>query len=460
MNQTRFDAITQMIVAFQAIPNAAFPGNRLLATQGKNVNLAQQTGEALWSRYSLKNARVSNRFERTNGVYLWMILLNTATGQTSIRFVKTNIYFEFGAKHFMLKNRSAGMVVIGAGELQIWNGRIGFNLLSGTYQVPILNYLRTQGVSDQEISVYYNTVVKLAFGAPDAEILVPFSTPIVDTVLLQHFTRANLNTAGIPFQDIKFSTTKWLKHLVMAQTGWTPQLGAIGKKMGTKSTSGAVFKLKGHPELLVKISLLPFKTNGQPAVEFHNNEVRGYQQALAVGATPVEIRAAFVFQAAPDPRFGEIYQLYVDGSAPTISVIVMTNFFWPATDFTSSGNLYDLVQRDPASIPAVCKVVRQLLRKLHLNGRTRHGDAHPGNILFRKRAGGNYEVGLIDFGGSLEDNTMSNEPIITRGNRQMNTKTNLNGTQIPVPQYANRNIAGVHMYRTPNAWFMEHFYNR
>jgi len=133
-------------------------------------------------------------------------------------------------------------------------------------------------------------------------------------------------------------------------------------------------------------------------VELHNNEVRGYRQALMARATAVKIDAAFMIQAPVDPRLGEIYTMYVPGSAPTLSVIVMDNFFEPRNQFSAVGDLFDLVQSDPASIPVVCKEVRSMLRRLHLDGATRHGDLHPGNILFRKRIGGNYELSFIDFG--------------------------------------------------------------
>jgi hypothetical protein len=458
MNNARAGQITQAIGQAQLANPNFFALNHQLATQGKNVNLSYQTGEAIWSRLNLKNAQVSRNFERGDGVFLWMILINANTGQVSIRFVNTNPYFEFGSKHFMLKNRSPGMVVLGAGEAQILHGVITVNLLSGTYQAPILAYMQANGMTPQEIHAYYQKIIREAWGAPDATLLNPYTIPIVDNILIQHFTKNNLNREGIPHQDIKYSTTRWLKALVGGQPAWT--WGEMGPKIGKKSFQGIVFKLSNHPGLIVKISLLPFKTNGQPATEFHTNEVRGYRKALSVGATAIEIRSDFMLQGPIDPRFGEIYQLYQPGTAPVLSVIVMTNFFWPRQNYTSVGDLFDLANMNPGIIPDICKQVRQKLKALHRQGKTRHGDIHPGNILFRKAAGQPYEISLIDFGASLKDESLTNEPIITRGPRYTNQYTNMfTGNSFVRSAYGNNNVQGG-IYRVPNAWYLEHVYNR
>jgi len=456
MNATRRDTITRMIVQISSNP-ASFPANSGGAP--RNANLSVQTGEAIYSRLNARNSRISNRFDRVDGVYLWMIMVNTANNTPQVRFVKTNPYFEYGSKHFMLRNRSPGMVVLGAGELQIAGGMVRFNLQSGTYQKPILQGLQAMGISEQEIAMYYNWLVKNSFGAQDAEILLPYTTPIVDHILIQRFTRANLNAAGIVYQDIKYSTTQWLKQLITSVQGWPAGI-EIGKKVGKKSLTGVVFQVATRKDLLVKVTLLPFRINGNPAIELHQNEVRGYKEALRVGATAVRIEGDFMIQAPVDPRLGEIYTMYAPGSSPMLSVIIMTNYFYPKAQFSSMGDLFDLVQRDPVSIPTICKQIRLMLRRLHLDGATRHGDLHPGNILYRRRIGGGYEISFIDFGNSYEDHTMSDEAIYTSGNRTMNVGTNLNGRVIPKPTYANRTMGTAHASRVPNAWYMEHFYNR
>jgi hypothetical protein len=443
--------LSQQIISISSQPNV-FPANGGGAP--RNVNISPRVINAagqVFSRFNARNARRLTSFPTENGIYLWIVSVNiTNLNDYSTSYVKVNPYFEFGSKHFMIKNRRPNMVVMGAGEMEKNGLNVRYNLLSGTYQRVITDRLLAMGITVDQIETYYKGMVPFAFG-----VAAQYTRdPIVDRLIIQQFSTQNLNAAGVAYQNIPYSATRWLKTMITTQPGWT--LGTIGKKVGSRSVWGAVFRLDTRPDLLVKITLLPMKTNGTPALEMHKNEIRGLQKAKEVDVTQVQVVFEGVITIPDNPILGQIFNGYTSGHNQSLSVVVMTDFFYPPAQFTEYGDFNQFIQRNPGIINLACEHIRQCMRLLHGAG-VRHGDLHPGNILYRKNVSdGRFIFSFIDFGLSVKDNTFTNAAIIKSGNMNSNIIRNMNGQNVVRPSVRNRNIPFI--YRTPNSWYYEFFY--
>ena len=450
MNQ----AITNAIFSISSRPNA-FPANSNGAPRNVNISprVTNAAGQRIFSRLNARNARPLTSLPTQDGIYLWIIAFNPGNiNQYSTRFVKVNPYFEFGSKHFMIRNRRPNMVIIGAGEMEKIGSLVRFNLLSGTYQASINQGLRALGLTDAQIHDYYSRMVPYVLGIP-----AQFTTdPIVDRLIIQQFTRRNLNVAGVAYQNIPYSATRWLKSEITTRSWWTH--GSIGKKVGSRSKWGIVFRLDNHPNLLVKVTLLPMKTNATAASELHANEVRGLRKARLVDVTKVDLISEGIFTIPDNPILGQIFSAYSTGHNQTLSVIVMTDFFYPPANFTEYGDYTQFLSRHPELAALSCEQIRNYMRLLHSVG-VRHGDLHPGNILYRKNVSDSlYTFSFIDFGASVKDKTLTNGAITKSGDPSFNTIRNLNGRSVTRVSFINSTVP--YIYRTPDSWYLEYYYSK
>lgn len=445
--------ISQQIIRISSQPNA-FPANGGGAPRNINISprLINANGQ-VFSRFNARNARRLANFPSEDGIYLWIVSINTTNANDySASYVKVNPYFEFGSKHFMIKNRRPNMVVMGAGEMEKNGTNVRYNLLSGTYQVVINQGLRAMGITDDQIETYYKAMVPFVFGTPAQYT----RDPIVDRLIIQQFSTRNLNAAGVAYQNIPYSATRWLKSMITEEPSWS--FGTIGRKVGSRSVWGAVFRLDARPELLVKITLLPMKTNGTPALEMHQNEIRGFRKAAEVGVTKIDVVFQGGITVSDNPLLGQIFRGYTPGHNQTLSVIVMTDFFYPPAQFTEHGDFNQFIQRNPEYISLACEHIRNFMRLLHGAG-VRHGDLHPGNILYRKNVSdGRFIFSFIDFGLSVKDKTFTNATILKGGNINSNRVQNMNGQNVVRPLVRNQDIPFI--YRTPNSWYYEYFYKK
>jgi hypothetical protein len=445
--------LSQQIIRISSRPNA-FPANGGGAPRNVNISprLVNANGQ-VFSRFNARNARRLTNFPTEDGIYLWIVSVNiTNLNDYSASYVKVNPYFEFGSKHFMIKNRRPNMVVVGAGEMEKNGTNVRYNLLSGTYQVVINEGLRAMGISDDQIETYYKAMVPFVFGTPAQYT----RDPIVDRLIIQQFSTRNLNAAGVAYQNIPYSATRWLKSLITSQPAWT--YGTIGRKVGSRSVWGAVFRLDARPELLVKITLLPMKTNGGTAIEMHQNEIRGLVKAREVGVTKIDVVFEGVITVPDNAVLGQIFRGYTPGYNQSLSVVVMTDFFYPPDQFTEHGDFNQFIQRNPGYVNLACEHIRNFMRLLHGAG-VRHGDLHPGNILYRKNVSdGLFIFSFIDFGLSVKDKTFTNAAILKSGNMNSNRIQNMNGQTVVRPLVRNQNIPFI--YRTPNSWYYEFFYKK
>jgi hypothetical protein len=65
--------------------------------------------------------------------------------------------FEKGTKHFHIRD-DPNLLVFAAGELQYFNGVILFNILSGTYSLPIIHH--AENTNKQKLERYMKETVK------------------------------------------------------------------------------------------------------------------------------------------------------------------------------------------------------------------------------------------------------------------------------------------------------------
>lgn len=94
-------------------------------------------------RYEMKilaSNKNSSRFtdRLTNeGIYNYIVFYHHKVNKFSIKFARVNPMFEKGTKHFHMRD-DPNILVFAAGEIQYRDGVILFNILSGTYSLPII----------------------------------------------------------------------------------------------------------------------------------------------------------------------------------------------------------------------------------------------------------------------------------------------------------------------------------
>jgi hypothetical protein len=123
--------------------------------------LGQNTGSVNRNRL-LKNANVNTL---PDGVYLYMIEYEPSSRRYYKQFIRVESRLELGSKHFMLPTQQGDRVVLAAGELVKSDGKIFWNLRSGTF---MRNFIEQGGGSTQKfknivLNAFTNSQATLEF---------------------------------------------------------------------------------------------------------------------------------------------------------------------------------------------------------------------------------------------------------------------------------------------------------
>ncbi len=198
--------------------------------------------------------------------------------------------------------------------------------------------------------------------------------------------------------------------------------------MGTPSFNGMVFKSLDHPGMLVKITLT--------SPRLFASEVRGFETAHKNG-NPIKVHyhKSVTVGDEVDFRLKRLFRAYNGGDA-FIGVMVMDDFFVGAKE---KGDLNDFVKKHPQFRKQMMTLVHTMMNQI----KVKHGDLHPGNILYRVLPNDDVQIGIIDFGYSYDGNI---------SNVTGRTFTNSMGR----PTFVNRNHPLVH--RVENKWYLNHWY--
>lgn len=385
----------------------------------------------VWIQYQRK--RRSEIHERINntmaGPFLFIVQFNRQTNQFVKRLIRVNDIFEYTAKHFMIRNST--MPIFAAGEIMIEGNNVTFNLLSGTYQIYISQGLR-QFYTENQITNLYQQALSIIFGRP-----MQYTSRDIVTPILRRVRLSNLDQAGIKYQDVPFSATKWLKQTVTSSPDWPKGL-TIKRKVGKSSMYGVVFRLS-NPRFLVKITLIPLRQNGALNTNLVDREFRilektGMAEHKFSMTTDItnesRTQLSKIFRGATGNRLG----LYV---------IIMKDFFYGNPD--ESGDLGDFFQRhrnDYKLKKDMLKEFRSAARELRIEGIT-HGDLHLGNVLYKIMDDKIY-LQIIDYGMSYIGPNKSGPP------NRINRIQNLYGREHIRPIYRNNRGASIII---PNSFY-------
>ena len=102
------------------------------------------------------STRITNSITNS-GVYNYIIFYNHKNNTFIPKFALVNPMFEKGTKHFHIRD-DPNLLVFAAGELQYFNGVILFNILSGTYSLPIIHH--AENTNKQKLERYMKETVK------------------------------------------------------------------------------------------------------------------------------------------------------------------------------------------------------------------------------------------------------------------------------------------------------------
>jgi hypothetical protein len=102
------------------------------------------------------SSRITNSITNS-GVYNYIVFYNHKTNTMSVKFALVNPMFEKGTKHFHIRD-DPNLLVFAAGELQYFKGVILFNILSGTYSLPIIHH--AENTNKQKLERYMKETVK------------------------------------------------------------------------------------------------------------------------------------------------------------------------------------------------------------------------------------------------------------------------------------------------------------
>lgn len=204
----------------------------------------------------------------------------------------------------------------------------------------------------------------------------------------------------------------FVKRQVEELNSW--KFGKIGRKVGKPSYNGMVFRLVDHPSKIVKLTVT--------TDEMFASEVKGMKAASSHG-NPVHL---YYSATLPDFYSGLFRK------SGTLGVLVMDDFFYGSSEH---GDLNDFDKRHPELVEELKSHIQVFARPIL--SKVKHGDLHPGNILYRKM-NGQYQLALIDFGYSYS------------GNKPPGTKYT-NG--IGRVSYKNKNVN-----RVENNWYLNHWY--
>ncbi len=226
------------------------------------------------------------------------------------------------------------------------------------------------------------------------------------------------------------SSIRWLKDLVEDS-----KIGKIGRKVGSQSANGIVFRCDDHPTRLVKITLT--------SPQIFMNELNGFIKAHGKG-NPINIYnyKNIIVSDAHYRKLKELFRSYSGGDA-YIGVIVMDDFF-AGENILDKGSYYDFAKkygRNPEAMKMMHTTIHRTIKNIYP---TRHGDLHGENILY-KIINGVVTIGIIDFGYSYEGNI--------RGYSNFSrVYTNRHGRTV-WPNINNPAIG-----RVENTWYLNHTY--
>ena len=223
------------------------------------------------------------------------------------------------------------------------------------------------------------------------------------------------------------NSVRWLKDLVEDS-----RIGKIGRKVGSQSVNGLVFRCDDHPTRLVKITLT--------SLPIFTNELNGFIKARGKG-NPINIYY-YKHIIVNDPKLKDLFKSYSGGDA-FIGVIVMDDFF-AGENITDKGSYYDFAKKygkNPGLMKTMHSTIHKTMNNLYP---TRHGDLHGENILY-KIIRGVVTIGIIDFGYSYEGNIRgySNMSRIYVNRHRRTVWPNINNPAIG---------------RIENAWYLNHMY--
>jgi len=116
-------------------------------TYGPSINEDNTKVQALLSKFPRLNDK--ELLATTDGVYTW--LLYSSPDDETVKFICTKVIspFEIGTRHQALAHNSRHNVsrIYGGGELIKTGSKITFNLLSGTYSLPLVQFEYKKAVS-------------------------------------------------------------------------------------------------------------------------------------------------------------------------------------------------------------------------------------------------------------------------------------------------------------------------
>ena len=390
-----------------------------------HAKLNAPANKRVWIQYQRK--RRSEVYDNINntmrGPFLFMVQVNRQENRFIKHLIRVNDIFEYTAKHFMLRDNR--FPIFAAGEIMIDGNDVSFNLLSGTYQLQISQGLR-QFYTENQITNLYQRALSIIFNRP-----MNYTNRDIVTPVLRRVRLSNLNQAGIKYQDVPFSSTKWLKQTVMSSPQW-PNGMSIKRKVGKSSMYGVVFRLS-NPRYLVKITLIPLRQNGMLNTNIVDREFRILEKT-GMAEKKFSMTANMTDEARrhlPAIFRGEI------GNRVGLYVIIMKDFFY-GSHIEESGDLVDFFQRhrdDYKLKKDMLKEFRAAARELRAEGIT-HGDLHFGNVLY-KIIDGKIFLQIIDYGMSYIGPNKSGLP------NRVNVQRNLYGRQHIRPIYRNNRGASV-----------------